>query len=122
VKNVSQISEFFEKSQKKQLKLQKFKNTDILYQGSYELDFLEKYFVKYPDIKRGPTIKYMFDGEFHYYHSDFFIPSLNLVIEIKNNNLFNKDFNKIKQKEIFTIKEGYNYIIIIDKNYTNLNI
>jgi len=122
VKNVSQIPEFFEKSQKKQLKLTRFRNTDIWYQGSYELDFLEKYFDKYTDIKRGPTIKYEFEQKIHYYHSDFYIPSLNLVIEIKNKKLYIRDILKIRQKEIFTKKKGYNYLIIIDKNYTNINL
>jgi len=122
VENVSQVNEFFEKSQKKQLRLKQFRNTDLWYQGTYELDFLERYYDKYPDMKRGPSIRYIYNKKVHYYHPDFYIPSLNLIIEIKNINLYNKDKQKIDAKENFTKKEGFNYIIIIEKNYSNLNL
>jgi hypothetical protein len=100
----------------KRIKL--YKDTDLWYQGSYELDFLEKYYNKFPDIKRGPSIKYVYEGKNKIYYPDFYIPSLNLIIEIKNSYYVNKDKNKIKIKEQFVIKEGYSYCIIINKDYT----
>ena len=99
----------------------KFRNTDIWYQGSYELDFLEKYYNKFPNITKAPTIKYLFEEENKIYFPDFYIPSLNLIIEIKNSYLLKKDKEKIKAKEKATISKGFNYIIIVNKNYKNLN-
>jgi hypothetical protein len=97
-----------------------FNNSNLYYQGSYELDFLEKYYNKYSDIQRGPTIKYLFEEKKLFYYPDFLIPSLNLIIECKNSYLFKKDKEKIKAKEKATISNGFKYIIIIDKNYNNL--
>jgi hypothetical protein len=45
-----------------------------------------------------------------------------IIYFIKNKNLYNIYTDQLKQKEIFTINEGYNYIIIVDKNYTNINL
>jgi len=73
-----------------------FKNTDIYYQSSYELDFLNKYYDKYPDITRGPKIKYNYKGKIHYYFPDFYIPSL---------------------KGKSTLNNGYQWILILNKNY-----
>ena len=111
-----QNKEIFKKSQKTLFNVINYKNLDISYQASYELDFLEKFYDKI-DIENGPSIPYLFEGNNKVYHSDFYIPSLNLVIEIKNSYLFKKDIKKIKEKEKATISNGFNYIIIIDKNY-----
>jgi hypothetical protein len=116
----TQNKEIFEKGQKTRFKREKFKNTSITYQGSYELDFLEKFYDKL-DIENGPSIDYLFEGKKHVYHSDFYIPSKNLVVEIKNSYLFNTGKPIIKAKEEFTIKKGYNYVLIIDKNYEKIN-
>jgi hypothetical protein len=57
-----QNKEIHEKGQKTAKLLKIFKNTTIWYQGSYELDFLEKYYNKYPNIECGPSIKYTVKG------------------------------------------------------------
>jgi uncharacterized C2H2 Zn-finger protein len=98
--------------------LKQFRNTNIWYQGSYELDFLEKYYDKYPDIQRGPSIKYNFNNKNKVYHSDFLLPSLNLIIEIKSSWILNVDI-EINEKKTATINSGFNYIMILDKNYIN---
>jgi len=121
VRYSAQNKEINEKGQKTRFEIHKYKNTNIWYQGSYELDFLEKYYDKYPDIERGPSIKYLFEGKNKVYHSDFYIPFLNLIVEIKNSYLFKIDKEKIKLKEKATINKGYNYIIITDKNYDEFN-
>jgi len=122
VENPSQDKEIYEKQQKRRLyegtKINYFKNSNLWYQASYEKDFLEKNYDKFPDIQRGPSIKYIFDNKNKIYHSDFFIPSLNLVIEIKSLHYYNLSLDIIKSKEKATISNGYNYIIIIDKDYT----
>jgi len=97
----------------------KFKNTNIWYQGSYELDFLEKYYEKFPDIQRGPSIKYIFENTEKVYYPDFFIPSLNLIIEIKGS--YWKKENKNKAQQI-SVERYYDYIMILDKNYNRFNI
>lgn len=112
----SQNSEIFKKQQTNSYLLNKFKDTNIYYQGSYELDFLEKFHEKY-HILRGPTIKYTYYDKLKIYHADFFISSLNLIIEIKNSYLMKKDKEIIEAKEKATISNGFNYLVIVDKNY-----
>lgn len=100
-------------------KIKNFRNTIIYYQGSYELDFLEKYYDKI-SIERGPSIKYLYDGLNKVYHSDFYIRELNLIIEIKSSYWYKKFKNKIKcQKD--EVEKEYNYILIINKNYEEFN-
>lgn len=120
VEHPMQNINIFEKGQKTKFLRHKFKDTNIWYQGSYELDFLEKYFDKYPDIERGPTIKYKLNGKNKIYFPDFYIPSKNVVVECKNSYLFNKHKDIIQIQEISTIDSGFNFIIIIDKNYSVL--
>jgi len=121
VENPLQNKEIFEKQQKSAFKLKQYKNTDVYYRGSYELDFLEKYYDKYPDIINAKSIKYMFEGKKHYYFPDFYIPSLNLIVECKNSYLAEKDKEQIEEKRKATIANNYNYIMITNKDYTNMN-
>lgn len=120
VENPSQNKDILEKQQKAMFKLKKYKDADIWYQCSLELDFLEKYYEKYPCIQRGPSIKYQFEGKNKVYHSDFYIPSLNLIIECKNLWLAKRDKEIIEAKEKATIANGFNYIMIVDKDYSML--
>jgi hypothetical protein len=122
VENNSQNRDQYEKMQKAAYKLKQFRKTNLWYQGSYELDFLEKYYDIFSDIKRGPSIKYKFNGKNRVYHSDFYIPSLNLVIECKNNWLYNRDKEILEEKKKATIANGFNYIMILDKNYKDFII
>ena len=55
------------------------------------------------------------------YHSDYFIPSKNLIVEIKNSYLAKKYKNNIEMKKQSAIINGYNYIMIVDKNYSVFN-
>jgi hypothetical protein len=121
VEYAMQRHEVFEKAQKTRFTIKKFQNSNLWYQGTYEYDFLEKYFNRYPDIKRGPSIKYTFKNKNKVYHPDFFIPSLNLIVECKNSYLYKRYEENIKAKEIATINTGYNYITIIDKDYSAFN-
>jgi len=97
--------------------IKRYKDTNITYQGSYEYDFLEKFYKIFPDIKNGLSFNYYFDNKIRIYYSDFFIPSLNLIVEIKNSYLFNKCKEEIISKESAVRLAGYDYIIIIDKHY-----
>jgi len=121
VKNPIQNKEIFEKQQKSGYKIKKFKDTNIWYQGTFELDFLKKYYDKYPDIQRGPSIKYVVEGQNKVYYTDFLIPSLNLIVEIKSSWIIElQGLNRIEEKKKAAIIAGFNYIMIVDKNYVEL--
>jgi len=107
----------FKKQQSNSFKSHKYKETSLYYRGSYEVDFLEKFYDKYLDLENAPSIKYLFKGKNKIYYPDFYIPSKNLIIEIKNSYLAKKDKEKIEAKEKAVLLKGYKYLIIIDKNY-----
>ena len=85
------------------------------------MNFLENYYDIFLDITRGPTIKYIINDINRRYYPDFFIPSLNLIIEIKSLYLAQKDKKIIEAKEKATIANGFNYIMIIEKDYSSFN-
>jgi uncharacterized C2H2 Zn-finger protein len=120
IENPNQNLEIFTRGERTRLKSHNYLNTNIHYRGKYELDFLEKYFNKL-DIKNSPSIKYVFEFKNKIYFPDFYIPSLNLIIEIKNSYLAKRDKLKIEEKRKATIANGFNYIMIINKNYINFN-
>jgi very-short-patch-repair endonuclease len=67
------------------------------------------------------VFKYTFKDKEHYYIPDFFIPTLNLVIEIKsstNNHYRLRDIEQEKEKDRVLEKSKYNYIKIFDKDYS----
>jgi len=112
----------FEKQQQSGFNAKKFKNTNIYYRGQYEFDFLDKYYDLFSDMNNASRIKYIFENKVRYYFPDFYIPSLNLIVEIKNSYLAKKDKEKIEAKEKATISNGFRYIMIIDKDYSNFLI
>lgn len=112
-----QNEKLFEKQQKNSFFSHKYKKTNINYRGSYELDFLEKFYEKYSDMQNAKSITYIFENKTKIYFPDFYIPSLNLVIEIKNSYLLKKDQQKINLKRNAAVNNGFNYILIVDKNY-----
>jgi len=118
VENPLQNREIFDKAFKTRILIKKYKDTNLLYQASYEYDFLNTFFDNFPDIINGPSIKYMMNDKSKIYHSDFYIPSLNLIIEIKNHYLFKKYKDEILLKGEAAKSKKYNYILIIDKDYT----
>lgn len=122
VENVFQVKEIFEKQQKNACYSRKFKKTNINYRGSYELDFLNKYYDIYSDLKNGLSIKYKFKEKNKIYFPDFYIPSLNLIVEIKNSYLAKKDAKILESKKLACKNFGYNFIMIIDKNYSEFNL
>ena len=64
------------------------------------------------------TIKYEFNNDEKTYYPDFFIKDLNLIIEIKSTYWYNKFFDKNQAKINCCKKLGYDYIFIIDKDYS----
>jgi hypothetical protein len=103
------------------------------YLSSYEKDFL-----RYLDVElhwpvsdiMAPsphTYEYEYEGKKHFYMPDFFIPSLNLEIEIKddgsakNINQESREKDKIKDELMKSLSNLFNYIKIINKDYTQFN-
>lgn len=111
-----QSEELFEKSFKTRISLKKYKDTNIFYQGSYELDFLEKYY-DLLDIQRAPSIKYQFKNKKRIYYPDFYMPNKNLIIEIKNKYLAKRDRQTIRAKKKAIIQQGFQFILILNKDY-----
>lgn len=103
---------------------------DIPYTGTYELDFLEFLdhimdFDPKDIIAPSPhTYYYVYEGKRHFYIPDFFIPSLNLEIEIKdggsNANMHPKiqSVDKVKERlkdEVMKSNGAFNYLKIVNK-------
>ena len=108
----------FNKQQKSGLKTKKHEKSNLSYQGTYELDFLEKYYDNIRIEKINP-IKYFLNENEHYYHPDFYLPDYNLIIEIKSSYTYNYDLNKNLAKEEYSINSGYKFLFIIDKYYND---
>lgn len=88
---------------------------ELIYQGSYELDFLKKY--EYLEISKCKPIEYFFNDKIRIYYPDFYYENLNLIIEIKSDYIYYKylDINLAKQNAC--INNGYTFLFIINKNY-----
>lgn len=106
----------------------KFKDgTGIKYVGSYEKDFLNycEYYLglSSKDIM-GPApqvFQYTYQGKKHFHIPDFYIPSMNLVIQIKsaeNKHYRARDIEIEKITDSLVKNSSYNYFKIYDKNYT----
>jgi len=119
VENPQQNLEIYEKTQKTRLLVKKYKNTELSYQGTYELDFLNKYYDKLK-IKKGETIMYNFNNELKAYHPDFYIEDFNLLVEIKSTYIWELLLDKNLAKVEHLNQNNIKYIIIFDKNYDEL--
>jgi len=120
VDNPTKNREIFEKAQASSYRKIKYKDTDIIYQGSYELDFIKYCINNTITFEKGLTIDYILDNKNRKYHSDFYIPKYNLICEIKSLYTYNVDYNENIAKQEYTIKSGYNFLFLVDKNYTEL--
>ena len=119
VDNPLKNKEIFNKAFTTRIQIKKYGS--LTYQGSYEYDFLEKFYSIFPDMIDGLSFNYKLNENEHIYHSDFFIPSLNLIVEIKNSYLAKKDKDKIAEKKQAVLNNGHNYIMIVDKHYKFFN-
>lgn len=104
--------------------------TKFPYLSSYEADFL-----RYLDIELNwpvsdimapspHTYAYEYQGKDHFYMPDFFIPSLNLEVEIKddgsakNINADSREKDRLKDELMKSMSNLFNYIKIVNKDYT----
>lgn len=97
------------------------------YVGSYELDFLEfldnMLGLKSTDVM-GPApqiFEYTYEGKKRFHIPDFYIPSMNLIIQVKASTNKHYRLRDIKKELLIDrlIQESpYNYIKVMDKKYT----
>jgi len=119
VDHPSKNEDIHKKQQRSGFLSHNYKNTNLYYRGSFELNFLERYYDMF-EITNAPTFKYIMNNISYSYFPDFYIESLNLIIEIKSSWIIKKqNSEKIKMKEKTVIEAGYNYILILDKNYAS---
>jgi hypothetical protein len=99
---------------------------EISYTGTYEKDFLEfmDIFMKFPSsdiMSPAPQVFYYnYKGKKHFYIPDFYISSINTIIEIKsfeNKHYRKRDIEMEKAKDKAVLKSKFNYIKIHDKEY-----
>ena len=114
----AQNADIFNKTQMSGLKYKSYNG--ILYQGTYEMDFLVKLesLNLLNEVSKIKSIKYNFNNKVKYYHPDFFIEKLNLIVEIKSEYYYNLYLEKNLIKMESCRDQGYDFIFIMDKNYT----
>lgn len=104
-----------------------YKNTELTYQGTYELEFLEEIEFEHgiewlvSNVERGPSVWYTdpTDNVERLYISDFIIN--NTVYEIKSNWTWNKHGKDIvleqknKAKLTACVAQGYNVVLVLNQ-------
>lgn len=105
----------FEKQQISAFKLKKYK--ELYYRGTYELDFLEKFYDKIK-IENSNSIRYNLNNKLKIYFPDFYLPDYNLIVEIKSSYTYNFNIEMNEAKKKYTLENDYKFIFIIDKDYT----
>jgi hypothetical protein len=116
----AQNTEIFDKTQKSGLKFKDYEG--IQYQGSYELDLLQKMkeWNILDKIKRLNSIEYIFENSTHVYFPDFYISECNLIIEVKSSYYYKLSLNKNLSKKAKCEELNYDFLFAIDKNYHEL--
>ena len=108
---------------------------ELTYTGSYEkkcLEFMD-IVMQIPStdiLSPGPTLEYEYNGEKHFYITDFYYIPYNLIIEVKDggdnpNNKKSVGMNSSREKTIekerlITDKGEYNYIRLTNNNFAQL--
>lgn len=70
--------------------IKKYGGTYLTFQGKLERGFIERCFYKGIEIKNGPKIPYVFEDRTHIYTTDFLLPGLKKVIEVKDNHIWHR--------------------------------
>jgi len=111
-----------EKTLKSGFKINYWEN-GLLYQGNYEKDFLEHCVqMNILDLISKPkSIRYFYNDKKSYYHPDFYIEKLNLIIEIKSDYWYkiHKERNILKENSVK--EQGFNFLLILNKDYTEFD-
>lgn len=101
-------------------KTQQYKNTDLYYQGSYELDFLELCESKgiLDRVSNGNSYEYLDESYGHRLITDFCIDAVE--IEIKSTYIMKKQggIGVLNAKRLAVESIGRQYIVVLDKDYS----
>jgi len=96
--------------------------TNIRYRGSYECHFLDYCLLNNIKIESYiGNIKYFLNGKEHRYYPDFYHKESNTIIEIKSEYTYNKNKEINELKREYSLKLGYNFLFLINKNYKDFN-
>lgn len=90
------------------------------YRGSYELDFIKFCENNNLTISKPEKIIYNLNNKQHYYFPDFYIEKYNLLCEIKSDYYYKLDESKNISKREYSVNSGYNFLFIINKDYSEL--
>ena len=71
--------------------IRKYKNTNITYQSGIEKEFLDFCFNNGIKVENGKEISYQFNGKMKTYITDFYLPKIKYIIELKSKNKFYRD-------------------------------
>lgn len=98
----------------------------LTYQSNEELDFIKRCDNNKIKIEDGQILTYKFKGKTHRYKTDFFLPELKEVIEIKDNHIWHRkqiESGKWQAKEnaakVFCEENGYSYILLFPNDIDN---
>ena len=107
-------------------KTKRYKDTDLYYQSSYELNFLEycEQLGIITELENGKSFNYLSDDkEFGYFHLPDFMYKNN-VIEIKSAWILDRQggYPLIEAKRRAVESQGYNYVVILDNDFSQLDL
>lgn len=84
------------------------------------LDIILKY-IKEDDIVFKKRIEYVQDDKTRTYHPDFYIKSLNLIVEAKSMwTVKRQSVDNVAAKEFACRSQGYNYVMVLENQYVEL--
>ena len=90
---------------------------NLYYQGTYEKHFLDFCIKNNIKVTKPTYILYFFNNKEYKYFPDYYIESLNLLIEIKSDYIFEIQKEKNIAKHDYSIRNGFEHIFIINKDY-----
>jgi hypothetical protein len=93
---------------------------NLQYQGTYEYDFIDRYYNRYK-IYNAKPINYIFEEKKKIYYPDFYLPDFNLIVEIKSLYTYKLHLKRNLLKKEACIKNRYNFLFIIDKSYKEID-
>lgn len=96
-------------------------NNEVEFRSSWELS-LHNYLVSHNINYEYESIKIKYkstDSKIHNYYPDFYIPDLNLILEVKPNMYTSNKINQIKKQ--VAIDSGYNFKFITENELKDLN-
>ena len=113
---ISQNTDIYEKKILSGFRIKKH-DCGLTYQGTYEKDFIDMCLIKNIIISKPPSFIYEMNGKSKRYYPDFYIEKYNTIIEVKSSYYYNLHKEKNILKKEIIISNGFNYLMILDKNY-----